>query len=159
MNLFAWYILKFHFCSEIYERSYQISKIEISVTFERNQILTFCKKQWFKLIEIFKSKQSSFSDPWPPYRLNILFWFTREGGPGISTKTFLRNGKLWSWAVSTLTIMHLIWSAQVCRIKIDSVKFVIKNNHQLLFNLFRILTGNSWPWNTAGVDRKSSAIN
>ena len=31
---------------------------------------TFCKKQWFRLIEIFENNQISFFDPWPPYRLN-----------------------------------------------------------------------------------------
>ena len=32
-------ILKFHFCLQIYGRSYHISEIEIVITFERNQIL------------------------------------------------------------------------------------------------------------------------
>ena len=70
VNLFAWYTLKIHFCPEIYERSYQISEIEFAITFERNWILTFCKKQWFRLIEIFENNQTSFFDPWPLHRLN-----------------------------------------------------------------------------------------
>ena len=53
VNRFAWDILKLHFCPEIYERSYQISEIEIAKIFEQNLILTFCKKQWLRLIEIF----------------------------------------------------------------------------------------------------------
>ena len=66
MTRFVWDILSFNFCLEIYEKSYQISEIETVITFERNQILTFCKKQWFKLIAIFDNNQTSFFDPWPP---------------------------------------------------------------------------------------------
>ena len=36
MNRFEWDILKSHFCPQIYERSYQISEIDIVITFERN---------------------------------------------------------------------------------------------------------------------------
>ena len=61
-----WDILKLHFCLEIYERPYQIFEIEIVITFEGNWILILCKKQWFRLIEIFENKQTSFFDPWPP---------------------------------------------------------------------------------------------
>ena len=62
----------FNFCLKIYERPYQISEIEIVITFEQNLILTFCKKQQFRLIEIFENNQTSFFDPDPPYRLKHL---------------------------------------------------------------------------------------
>ena len=87
LNRFAWDIVKLIFCPEIYERSFQISEIEIVITFEWNSILTFCKKQWLRLIEIFKNYQTSFFDSWHPYRLNraelyfLPLQFTIEEAP------------------------------------------------------------------------------
>ena len=43
------------------------------MTFERNQILTFSKKQWFRFIEIFENYQTSFFDPW-----SLLSPYTNE---------------------------------------------------------------------------------
>ena len=66
MKILAYTYLKFHFCPQIYNRFYQITDIEIKKTSEQNRILTYCKKQCFKFIELFTDNQTWFFDPDSP---------------------------------------------------------------------------------------------
>ena len=62
-------ILKFRFCLVI-SISYQISWIEIVITFRWKRTLTSYKKQYFKLIEIPENNQTTFFDPWTSLNFN-----------------------------------------------------------------------------------------
>ena len=53
VEISAWTYLRLDFCLQIYEKSYQNTEIEITITIKRNWIFAFCKKHCFKFIEIF----------------------------------------------------------------------------------------------------------
>ena len=77
---------------------------------KRNRFLTFCKKQWFRLIEIFENNQKSFLTPDPQplfsYTKNHNFAFLANFSPWPGSK--FSKFFLWSFIAESQVILIFI---------------------------------------------------
>ena len=95
------------FLLQSYKRYCWISEIEIAIFFEQSRIFAFCKKECFKLIEIFKNNLTSIFDPWTPFYLKSI------GGWGY-LKDLLSGGIEAFYRMSKLIFVQKLSYFKVC---------------------------------------------
>ena len=102
---------------------------------------TFCNKQWFRLIEITKTNQTSFFDPWSPYHLKFNAWINIIFLPKFPETSYV-------WAVIRKLLILYTKPSKIC-INLHIHSSAIRTAFiSLAKTLLSNSTGNSYPFYT-----------